>query len=301
MVLWLMSLAFLVSSVPIGYAQTNPFGGFMKKLEGSLGDSSENKNPLSNTLSGNVDNDGDKKGETSGNKAGIFGNILEEHKNTTLGPVGSYIIGRNLAAQVAGAYRMVPVTDPRYDYVASIVNTLQLNSRVKRHYKQTVVGLIEDKTVNAFAAPGGFIFVTTGMLKAAESEDELAYVLAHEMAHLEIGHGLAAIRQAAAQKLMSNTFASIGGLNGFFNAVFSGYGKELEIEADKRGAEITAKAGYGVASGIKLLEKLQSAKSKNYPKNRAEIVSKHIKKLGLSYTSNKHVHLRTKRYNKNNN
>ena len=89
----------------------------------------------------------------------------------------------------------------------------------------------------------------------------------------------------------------IGGMGGFFNAVFSGYGKDLEIEADKRGAEIAAKAGYDVASGIRLLEKIHARGSKNYPKNRANIVARHLATIGLNFEAGPHVTSRKKRYN----
>ena len=118
-------------------------------------------------------------------------------------------------------------------------------------YQFTVV---DSPEVNAFALPGGYIYITRGLMAYLNSEAELAAVLGHEVGHVTARH---AVRQQSATQLAS-LGAAIGaafipGLNNMGgqqltgmlgSALLSGYGREHELEADKLGAEYLARAGY---------------------------------------------------------
>lgn len=124
-------------------------------------------------------------------------------------------------------------------------------------------GVLDSGVVGAYAAPGGYVFITRGMLAQMGSEAELAGVLAHEVAHVVQKHHLAAIKQKAGAGLLSNlsqfalqaSQANSGGATGapastqqFDQLVTNLYTRGLdrgdEYEADEMGAVIAARAGY---------------------------------------------------------
>jgi len=103
---------------------------------------------------------------------------------------------------------------------------------------------------NAFALPGGFIFITTGALQAMTNEAQLAGVLGHEIGHVAARHGVEQIRRALiARGLLISTLgtspqaAQIAGQIGA-QIVLRGYGREAELEADRLGARYAARANY---------------------------------------------------------
>lgn len=121
--------------------------------------------------------------------------------------------------------------------------------------------VVESELVNAYAAPGGFIFVTIGALKAARSEDELACVLAHEVAHVARGHALKIVKQSrwadvpaawlhSSESLSPEDKRKLqmlfdGMIGDILDALLvKGYSRESEAEADALGAQIARAAGY---------------------------------------------------------
>lgn len=133
--------------------------------------------------------------------------------------------------------------------------------------------VLDHDTINAFAAPGGFVFVTRGAIQAAESEDELAAVLAHEVAHVRRGHALGSIKKSrwagVAKTALSTTVqldeAALGSLTQAFEGamedmtdalIVKGYSRDTEYEADRVGLEIMTRAGYDPRAFVAYLEKL---------------------------------------------
>jgi predicted Zn-dependent protease len=183
--------------------------------------------------------------------------------------------------------------------------------------------VLDEDTPNAFAAPGGYVFVTKGAIKLTKSEDELACVLAHEVAHVARGHGLKAIKKSrwggVSKKILSKastyTPAEIGALTDAFSGAMDdmvdslltkGYAPGLEFEADEYGIEIAARAGYEPAAMVEFLKRLDewAASSgegfaKTHPKasDRIEKVEKRLKKLAKKYAASD-PSTREKRYHK---
>lgn len=133
--------------------------------------------------------------------------------------------------------------------------------------------VLEDSTINAFAAPGGFIFVTMGAIEQAGSEDELAAILAHEVAHVRRGHALGSIKKSRFAGVMKEAMDStvtldkqaLGELTNVFNGAMDdmtesllvkGYSRDTEFEADSVGLEIMIKAGYDPSAFVSYLKKL---------------------------------------------
>jgi len=114
--------------------------------------------------------------------------------------------------------------------------------------------LLDSTEINAFALPGGYIYITRGLLAYMNSEAELAAVLGHELGHVTARHSVR--QQSGAQAaslgtgLLSILFPQLGytGINQTINllgtALLRGYGREMELEADGLGAEYLARSGY---------------------------------------------------------
>ena len=106
-----------------------------------------------------------------------------------------YYIGRGVAARILSQYGLYDDPDTVW-YVNHIGRTLAMNSPRPYTYGGYHFTVLDTEEINAFACPSGIIFVTRGMLKLAQSEDELAAVLGHEIGHVSQKHGLKAISKA---------------------------------------------------------------------------------------------------------
>ena len=151
-------------------------------------------------------------------------------------------------------------------YVEALGQKLAKQShRAGLEYRFTV---LDSADVNAFALPGGFIYLTRGILAYLNSEAELAAVLGHEIGHVTARHS---VRQMSAEQGASIglTIASIflpglrnqaaGNLSNIAaGALLSGYGREHELEADRLGAEYLARTGYATEAMIRVIGVLKN-------------------------------------------
>ncbi|MFN6158235.1 MAG: M48 family metallopeptidase [Dolichospermum sp.] len=148
------------------------------------------------------------------------------------------------------------------DYINEVGRRLAANSdRPNIPYTFQVV---EDAAINAFATTGGFIYVNTGLLKAADNEAELVSVLAHEMGHIEGKHLIKQIRQQA----ITSGVATLAGLDrnkavgiGVQLALNLPRSRKDEFDADKRGLANITRSGYAQSAMISFMKKLQSSSS----------------------------------------
>ncbi|MEP0878265.1 M48 family metallopeptidase [Funiculus sociatus GB2-M2] len=119
--------------------------------------------------------------------------------------------------------------------------------------------VVNDKSVNAFATMGGFVYIHTGLLKAADNEAQLASVLAHEIGHIASRHALEQMRQSA----IARGVAAAAGLDqnlavqiGVDLALRRPNSRQDEFEADQKGLEMLTNAGYAPAGMVGFMEKL---------------------------------------------
>jgi predicted Zn-dependent protease len=124
--------------------------------------------------------------------------------------------------------------------------------------------VIDSPAVNAMAYPDGYIFVYRGLLAYLESEDQLASVIGHEIAHVTEGHaksriGLSALGNVAG--FVAAVLTGVGDLqsvaSGYTAEAVSGYGREQELEADRVGGAMMAKAGYNPYAVIEMIQVLK--------------------------------------------
>lgn len=175
-------------------------------------------------------------------------------------------IGRSVSAGLLGA---APLTDnpAQQEYVNSVGMWLALNSGrpdLPWHF-----GIIESPTVNAFATPGGNIFVTRGLVERCNSEAELAGVLAHEIAHVVQKHQLHDIQKNARKGVVLDLATlKAGGLTGDaaravtrvgLEGFVRGLSRDDELEADRIGVVIAARSGYDPYGLVVVLQTLQAS------------------------------------------
>lgn len=172
-------------------------------------------------------------------------------------------VGEAAASRILGAAGLIQSTSAQR-YINLVGNALA--QRTDSNYRWRF-GLIKSDSVNAFAMPGGYILVTTGLLKQLQSEDELAFVLAHEITHVLRRHHYRVVQRqrlaesAAKQMQAGSDEAAFAALSQISAQIYArGLDKNSEFESDRLGAELTAQAGYDPAAAIGVLERLQRIK-----------------------------------------
>ena len=188
-------------------------------------------------------------------------------------------LGKQLAQQVERHSKIVD--DPTIaEYVNRVGQNLVRNSDSKVPF---TIKLIDDRTVNAFALPGGFFFVNSGLFLRAESEAELAGVMAHEIAHVAARHGTKQATKGQILNLATIPLIFMGGWTGYGIRSAAGFAipigfirftRKAEEEADLLGLQYLYKAGYDPTSFIDFFEKMQ-ADEKRKPGTISKLFSSH--------------------------
>lgn len=187
-----------------------------------------------------------------------------------------YYVGRAVSARLLSSYRQLK-NPALTSYINLVGQTIALQSERPVTFGGYHFAVLDSPELNAFAAPGGMIFVTRGMLATIKSEDELAAVLAHEVGHVVNRHGIAAIQSSrwseALTVIGSDAAKTFGGsdvaklaklFDGSINDVFktlvvNGYGRSQEEEADGAALGLLVRAGYDPAALEGYLQRLAEA------------------------------------------
>ena len=188
-------------------------------------------------------------------------------------------LGKQMAQEVERQAKIIE--DPIVaEYVNRIGQNLVRNSDAKVPF---TIKVIDAQEVNAFALPGGFFFVNSGLILRADNEAELAGVMAHEIAHVAARHGT---RQATKGQIINYgtiPLIFLGGWTGYairqaaslaIPLGFLAYSRGFESEADLLGLEYIYKAGYDPTSFVDFFEKLQAMEKKK-PGTMAKVFSTH--------------------------
>jgi len=190
-------------------------------------------------------------------------------------PEQEYYIGRAVAANIL-ATRKAYSEQAATDYINVLGRSLSLYSDRPETFGGYHFLIMDSDEINAFAAPGGLILVTRGLLRCADSEETVAAILAHEISHVVLKHGLKAISNArwtAAVEAGVNAGVQVAGspglqqLTGVFKdsinditntLVNSGYSRGQELEADQMALVIMRKAGYDPQAFDEMLKVMKS-------------------------------------------
>src|SRR5271155_3890040 len=172
-------------------------------------------------------------------------------------------LGKQMAQEVERQARIVD--DPVIaEYVNRVGQNLVRNSDAKVPF---TIKVIDTEEVNAFALPGGFFFVNSGLLLKADSEAELAGVMAHEIAHVAARHGTRQATRGEIAQLSTIPLIFMGGWAGYgarqaanvlIPVGFLQFSKAFESEADMLGLEYLYKTGYDPAGMVDMFEKIQA-------------------------------------------
>ena len=158
---------------------------------------------------------------------------------------------------------------------------------------------VNDENINAFALPGGFIYINRGVIEAADDEAQLAGVMAHETSHVALRHGTNQVSKAEAWRIPLGLLGAAGGLGGLIGQVGAGftlnsiilkYSRDDETQADVLGTQILYDAGYDPRALAQFFEKIEAdSKGKEpaqffsdhpNPGNRIGRIDEEVDKLG---------------------
>jgi predicted Zn-dependent protease len=244
--------------------------------------------------------------EAISRNAEVIGESTEKIASTfkDVTPEQEYYLGRAVSATVLSKYQLWENTTAT-QYLNSLGQSLAMFSERPETYGGFRFALLNSEEINAFAAPGGTITLSRGLVRLCENEAELAAILAHEIAHVEKKHGLRAIKKSrltsaftalavagAAEaggsdlKELANVFGE--SISDISNTLMnSGYSRDFEFEADQRAIDILSLTGYPADSLIRVLQKMgKSLKpggfdfAKTHPPP-----ARRIKKTGLKITT----------------
>src|SRR5258707_1451792 len=188
-------------------------------------------------------------------------------------------IGKGLAQEVERQAKII--NDPVIsEYVNRIGQNLVRNSDAKVPF---TIKVIDSEDVNAFALPGGFFFVNSGLILKAENEAELAGVMSHEIAHVAARHGTRQATRGEIANLATMRLIFMGGWAGYgerqaasvlIPVGFLTFSRAFESEADLLGLQYMYKAGYDPTSFVDFFEKIETLE-KRKPGTMAKVFSTH--------------------------
>jgi predicted Zn-dependent protease len=162
-------------------------------------------------------------------------------------------LGAQLAANYASVDPPTTLAQHALEQYANQVGT-RVAARAKRKLSWHFHLLCDPNFINAFALPGGQIFIGTGLIDQLKSEDELAFVLGHEIEHVDHFHAVERVQiEARLHHLDLDAISELASLP--ISLWQIGYSKDEELEADREGLRLAAAAGYSAQGAINLLER----------------------------------------------
>jgi predicted Zn-dependent protease len=232
------------------------------------------------------------------NKAKETINALEEAKVADkYEPSEQYYIGRGVSAVILDKYKPVEIKDAKTEMQVRYLNemagyieraskdvtrsALKLGDHTDRGhdaqqqvyelvlYRGVQVGILDTEDVTAFATPGGFLWLSYGSIQMCKSEDELAAIVAHEISHIILDHGMANYRRAHKNQVitssLSETWFSGSGVGSQFGHLcvtvaqdaFNGYNPGQEFESDNWGTRALAASGYSPEAMVAVLKQVE--------------------------------------------
>lgn len=195
-------------------------------------------------------------------------------------PEDEYILGRTVASVILKDNNLYTSTR-KTKYVNNICYAIVLNSEKPDLFNGYKVAILDSPDLNAISTPGGHIFISKGLLDLCDSEDTLAAVIAHEIAHIQLGHSTKVIKSSrVAQAIVDSADAidrltrdepkseleeeiSVAASDFVLKLAEEGYSKDQEFEADEYAIKLLADAGYSPAAMKTVLELLKTKQNGN--------------------------------------
>ncbi|MGA1530572.1 MAG: M48 family metallopeptidase [Kiritimatiellia bacterium] len=188
-------------------------------------------------------------------------------------PEQEYFIGRSVGATIVNTYRVYP-DDQANAYLNRLGQSVARFSELPETFRGYRFLILETDEVNAFAAPGGFIFISRGMIRLCRSEDDLAAVIAHEVGHVQHRHAVKAIKNSrltsaltilaleSAKSLGGSDLAAVteafeGSISDITSTLMTGgYARSQEREADRAAVSILQRMGYRPGALVDVLARM---------------------------------------------
>ena len=237
----------------------------------------------------------------------LFFSSCDRNRNfSVIDPSEDVVLGKQLTQQVLEDPTQFPVLDPErhpesYRYLQKMVNEIVESGEVayREEFAWKVFIIRNDEVLNAFATPGGYIFVYTGLIKYLEQEADLAGVLGHEIAHADLRHGTRQLQKTYGINFVLNLV--LGGEDrnvlGEIAAQLAGqlaglkFSREYEEEADARSVDYLAHTSYPCNAVASFFEKLEEEEEEHgrvptflsthpQPENRVKKIRARSRKLG---------------------
>lgn len=221
-------------------------------------------------------------------------------------PEQEYYIGRSVAAVILSKHQPYPEQKAN-DYLNLLGQTLAQASDMPEIFRGYRFLVLNSEEINAFATPGGHIFITRGLLRCCPNEDAVAAILAHEIGHIQLKHGIQAIKKARISdavatiavesvKVLSpveltkltETFSGV--VSDISNTINNGYSRSFEYDADNAALTILKRVGYdpnGLVAMLMVMKEVQKpgesgfAKTHPSPQDRIDNV---LSKTGGNYS-----------------
>jgi predicted Zn-dependent protease len=190
-------------------------------------------------------------------------------------PEQEYYLGRAVGAAILNRYGIWQGDPELTNYLNEICAAIVINSPRPEIYNGYHVAMLDSMEINAFATPGGHIFITRGMAACADSEDALAAVIAHEIAHIQLQHSVKTIKNSRVTQAITTTGASairmvgndrlkelVSVMEESVNEIVTtlmetGYSQRFEYDADTAALALMAAAGYEPSSLVSMLRQLE--------------------------------------------
>jgi len=206
-------------------------------------------------------------------------NPATQKKETLLIDTESEIaLGRDMDSQIQKKLKIL--SDPQMQYrlenIGNRVAAASDRGDLAYHFK-----IVKDKELNAFAIPGGFIYVNSGLMDIA-GDDEVACVLAHEIGHIAARHSVKKLQAVMSYQIIMGIALGISGKQGIvkatdiaFDLVNLGYSRKDEFLADKLSVKYAKRAGFNPYGMVTFFEKLKKEAEKKGPNFNLVFLSSH--------------------------
>lgn len=206
-------------------------------------------------------------------------NPATQRKETLLIDTKSEVaLGRDMDRQIQKKLKIL--NDPQMQYRLENIGNKVANFSDRRDLTY-YFRIVKDKELNAFAIPGGFIYVNSGLMDIA-TDEELACVLAHEIGHIAARHSVKKLQASLGYQIIMSIALGISqnqtmgrAMDIVFNLVNLGYSRKDELLADRLAVKYAKKAGYNPSAMITFFEKLRQEEKKRGPNFNLVFLSSH--------------------------
>jgi len=194
-----------------------------------------------------------------------YNRVTGKQEMIFISPQKETSMGISMSKQIEKEYTVLkdPQLEKRLYAITERLIKVQDRSDIVYHFE-----ILDEDDINAFTVPGGYVYVFKGLLDFTENDDELAYVIGHEMGHNSAKHAVKKIQAALGAQLLllastqTNSPGFTRGMELAMASIFSEYSQQDEFQADELGIEYAERAGYDPAKAVDFLERLQNRKNK---------------------------------------